>query len=160
MVRMDTQKKNFFRERFLMRSIALAGALLLPSSGFALPDEEASNEDLQEIEEFGELNDVIQAVASANTAAVVTRAGIGSAEQQVVNSGEANTQAASAPPDALSGAVFGGESGLAAPVNTVQPVSAVSIVPVKAIYVYENQPVQIVDSQGRLIQVIYLVRKK
>jgi hypothetical protein len=37
---------------------------------------------------------------------------------------------------------------------------AVSVVPVKAIYVSENQPVQIVDAQGRLLQVIYLKRTK
>ena len=35
----------------------------------------------------------------------------------------------------------------------------VNMVPVKVIYVSENQPVQIVDQAGRLIQVIYLKKK-
>ena len=34
-----------------------------------------------------------------------------------------------------------------------------SIVPVKVMYVSENQPVQIVDSLGHLVQVIYLKKK-
>lgn len=38
----------------------------------------------------------------------------------------------------------------------LMPAPSVSTVPVKVIYVSENQPVQIVDSQGRLLQVIYL----
>ena len=36
----------------------------------------------------------------------------------------------------------------------------VATVPVKVLYVQENQPVQIVDSQGRLLQVIYLKKSK
>jgi hypothetical protein len=35
----------------------------------------------------------------------------------------------------------------------------VTAVPVRVLYVSENQPVQIVDPQGRLLQVIYLKRK-
>jgi hypothetical protein len=136
---MSTQKGNLSGEKFLMSSIALAGALLLPSTGFALTPEDSSEAELQEIEEYGELNDVVQAVASASTAAVVTRAGIGT----VPTAGISAT-----------------DSAVGAPVNSTQPASSISVVPVKAIYVYENQPVQIVDSQGRLIQVIYLVRKK
>jgi hypothetical protein len=37
--------------------------------------------------------------------------------------------------------------------------SLVTTVPVKVIYVSENQPVQIVDHNGRLLQVIYLKKK-
>jgi hypothetical protein len=44
--------------------------------------------------------------------------------------------------------------------KTVAPAPvSVNAVPVKVVYVSENQPVQIVDSQGRLLQVIYLKRK-
>ncbi len=143
---MQTQTGNLLKTKFLMSSMVLASALalMLPSESSALTAEEFSDEELQEIEEYGELNEVIQAVASANTAAAVTRTGIGSSGQV------ATTATASAP--------------AAVPTTstpTVQsPGSSVAVVPVKAIYVYENQPVQIVDSQGRLIQVIYLVRKK
>lgn len=46
---------------------------------------------------------------------------------------------------------------VAQPSPTPGPV--ITTVPVKVLYVVENQPVQIVDSQGRLLQVIYLKRK-
>lgn len=41
-----------------------------------------------------------------------------------------------------------------------KPQPSVAPVPVKVIYVRENQPVQIMDSHGRLIQVIYVRKTK
>ncbi len=41
----------------------------------------------------------------------------------------------------------------------VAPPAAIRVVPVQVVYVAENQPVQIVDSQGRLIEVLYLKKK-
>lgn len=53
-------------------------------------------------------------------------------------------------------------AGEAAPTPTPTPPPAASVtpVPVNVIYVKENQPVQIMDSHGRLIQVIYLRKAK
>lgn len=49
--------------------------------------------------------------------------------------------------------------------QTASPVSpeianGVSLVPVKVVYVSENQPIQIVDQNGRLIEVIYLKKRQ
>ena len=43
-----------------------------------------------------------------------------------------------------------------APAPIVEPAIPVVTVPVKILYVSENQPVHLVDAQGRLLQVIYL----
>ncbi len=48
----------------------------------------------------------------------------------------------------------------AAPAPTPAPGVLAAPVPVNVIYVKENQPVQIVDSHGRLLQVIYLKKSK
>ena len=43
-----------------------------------------------------------------------------------------------------------------APAPVVEPAVPVVTIPVKVLYVSENQPVHLVDAQGRLLQVIYL----
>jgi len=48
---------------------------------------------------------------------------------------------------------------VSAPPAAQVPAPVVNVVPVKTVYVAENQPVQIIDGQGRLLQIIYLKRK-